>query len=175
MAITYFALIVCDTFHKECVRGVIGYLRQPRVFYRVNRQLLAASRFGLEVAVALGDVIRRNVASVDPKERAVRRDALVEVNRSAELLIRLGAELKRWCEERRISQSALAMRVGVSASHLNQIVNGRARPSYDLLRRIMTELGRKPAWKVDLMLHTDQTRHEARATTPVPRVPETGG
>jgi transcriptional regulator with XRE-family HTH domain len=43
-------------------------------------------------------------------------------------------------EQRRISQSALAMRVGVSASHLNRVLRGRARPSPALLRRLRDEL-----------------------------------
>jgi transcriptional regulator with XRE-family HTH domain len=43
-------------------------------------------------------------------------------------------------EQRRISQSALAMRVGVSASHLNRVLRGRARPSPALLRRLRAEL-----------------------------------
>jgi hypothetical protein len=34
----------------------------------------------LEVAMALGDGIRRNIASVDPAERALLRDALIELN-----------------------------------------------------------------------------------------------
>jgi len=52
----------------------------------------------------------------------------------------LGADLKHLCQEKGLSQSALAMKVGVSASHLNQIINGRARPSSDLIRRILDVL-----------------------------------
>src|SRR5579871_4061426 len=48
----------------------------------------------------------------------------------------LSAAMRAWCA-RRVSQSALAMRVGISASHLNQIVHGRARPSLELARRIL--------------------------------------
>lgn len=60
-------------------------------------------------------------------------------------LHRLARELRQWCEDHGLSQSALAMRLGVSTSHLNQIIRGRARPSVALLRRIMVVLhGPKP-------------------------------
>lgn len=53
---------------------------------------------------------------------------------------RLRAQLKEWCKEHGLSQSSLAMKVGVSSSHLNQIINGRARPSPALLRRLLDVL-----------------------------------
>jgi len=56
----------------------------------------------------------------------------------------LGMSLSTWCARRRVSQSALAMRVGVSASHLNQIARGRARPSSELAQRILAVIGRIP-------------------------------
>lgn len=55
-------------------------------------------------------------------------------------LHRLANDLKQLCKQRRISQSALAMKVGVSTSHMNQIINGRARPSAALLQRILEVL-----------------------------------
>jgi DNA-binding XRE family transcriptional regulator len=55
-------------------------------------------------------------------------------------LHRLAADLKQLCKQRGLSQSALAMKVGVSTSHLNQIINGRARPSAALLQRILEVL-----------------------------------
>jgi transcriptional regulator with XRE-family HTH domain len=61
-------------------------------------------------------------------------------------LHRLAMELKQWCEDRGVSQAALAMKLGISTSHLNQIIRGRARPSVALLRRIMVVLhGPRPA------------------------------
>lgn len=54
-------------------------------------------------------------------------------------------ELRAWCEERGTSQSALAMEIGVSVSHLNQVINGRARPSAELARRIVEVLKRRKA------------------------------
>ncbi|HKV45602.1 MAG TPA: helix-turn-helix transcriptional regulator [bacterium] len=48
----------------------------------------------------------------------------------------LGEELKRWCKAHGITQSALAMKLGISASHLSQVINGQARPSPALVRRI---------------------------------------
>lgn len=54
--------------------------------------------------------------------------------------LRLAAELKQWCEVRRLSQAALAMKLGVSTSHLNQIIRGRARPGVALFQRIMVVL-----------------------------------
>ncbi len=48
----------------------------------------------------------------------------------------LGDELKRWCKTHGVTQSAFAMRLGISASHLNQIINGRVRPGASLVRRI---------------------------------------
>jgi transcriptional regulator with XRE-family HTH domain len=48
----------------------------------------------------------------------------------------LGDELQRWCKAHGVTQSAAAMKLGVSASHLNQIIHGRVRPSADLIRRI---------------------------------------
>lgn len=53
---------------------------------------------------------------------------------------RLAAELKQWCEAHGLSQAALAMKLGVSTSHLNQIIRGRARPGIGLFRRIMVIL-----------------------------------
>ena len=60
-------------------------------------------------------------------------------------LNRVVAELRSWCEERGTSQSALAMEIGVSVSHLNQVINGRARPSAELARRIVEVLRRRKA------------------------------
>lgn len=52
-------------------------------------------------------------------------------------------ELRSWCEERGVSQSSLAMEIGVSVSHLNQVINGRARPSAELTQRIAEVLERR--------------------------------
>jgi len=52
-------------------------------------------------------------------------------------------ELRSWCEERGVSQSSLAMEIGVSVSHLNQVINGRARPSAELTQRIVEVLERR--------------------------------
>jgi transcriptional regulator with XRE-family HTH domain len=54
-------------------------------------------------------------------------------------------ELRAWCDAAGVSRSAIAMEAGVSASHLNQIINGRARPSDALLRRIADVLDRRKA------------------------------
>ncbi|GEM_PF-4427895 len=56
----------------------------------------------------------------------------------------LAAAMRAWCARRGVSQSALAMRVGISASHLNQIVHGRARPSLELAQRIAAVLEAAP-------------------------------
>ncbi|HKV45635.1 MAG TPA: helix-turn-helix transcriptional regulator [bacterium] len=61
--------------------------------------------------------------------------------------IDLGTLLKHWCREWHISQSAFAMRVGVSAAHFNQIVNGQARPSSGLAQRILEALVHQRARK----------------------------
>ncbi|GEM_PF-3007710 len=54
-------------------------------------------------------------------------------------------ELRAWCDAAGVSRSAIAMEAGVSASHLNQIINGRARPSDALLCRIAEVLNRRKA------------------------------
>jgi DNA-binding XRE family transcriptional regulator len=59
----------------------------------------------------------------------------------------LGDLLKRWCREWHMSQSAFAMKVGVSAAHFNQIVNGQARPSRSLAQRILEALVRQRTTK----------------------------
>jgi len=46
-----------------------------------------------------------------------------------------------------MSQSAFAMKVGVSAAHFNQIVNGQARPSRSLAQRILAALVRQRTGK----------------------------
>ncbi|HXX38083.1 MAG TPA: helix-turn-helix transcriptional regulator [bacterium] len=56
-------------------------------------------------------------------------------------LINLPESMKLWCHEQRVSQSALAMRVGISTSHLNQIIHGHARPSPELAQRIRAVIG----------------------------------
>jgi len=55
---------------------------------------------------------------------------------SHEAITPLGEELRRWCKTHGTTQSALAMKLGISASHLSQVINGQARPSPDLLRRM---------------------------------------
>lgn len=57
----------------------------------------------------------------------------------------LAQDLKYWCRRWRVSQSALAMRVGVSASYLNQIINGRAQPGPDLIRKLLDVLEHEDA------------------------------
>jgi len=58
----------------------------------------------------------------------------------------VGDELRRWCKAHGMTQSACAMKLGVSASHLNQIINGRVRPSSDLVRRIRDHMSKlRPA------------------------------
>jgi len=54
-------------------------------------------------------------------------------------------DLRAWCDAAGVSRSAIAMEAGVSASHLNQIINGRARPSAALLQRIAEVLNRRKA------------------------------
>ena len=58
-------------------------------------------------------------------------------------------ELRSWCEESGASQSSLAMEIGVSVSHLNQVINGRARPSARLIRRIAEVLEHRKTRKVN--------------------------
>ncbi|HLJ59286.1 MAG TPA: helix-turn-helix transcriptional regulator [bacterium] len=58
----------------------------------------------------------------------------------------LPESMKLWCQRQHISQSALAMRVGISTSHLNQIIQGHARPSLALAQRIRAVIGRKSHW-----------------------------
>lgn len=57
------------------------------------------------------------------------------------LFFDLPESMKLWCQQQRISQSALAMRVGISTSHLNQIIQGHARPSPELAQRIRAVIG----------------------------------
>ncbi|GEM_PF-3054336 len=58
----------------------------------------------------------------------------------------LPESMRRWCLEQHVSQSTLAMRVGVSASHLNQIILGHVRPSAELAHRIRTAIGPRARW-----------------------------
>ena len=58
-------------------------------------------------------------------------------------------ELRSWCEVCGVSQSSLAGEIGVSVSHLNQVLNGRARPSVGLTRRIAEVLERRKARRVN--------------------------
>ena len=44
-------------------------------------------------------------------------------------LTSLLSKLEHFCSAHGTTQSALAMKLGISASHLNQIINGRVRPS----------------------------------------------
>jgi transcriptional regulator with XRE-family HTH domain len=57
----------------------------------------------------------------------------------------IAQELRSWCAEHGVSQSSVAMEIGVSVSHLNQVINGRARPSADLTRRMVEVLERHKA------------------------------
>ncbi|HLJ62099.1 MAG TPA: helix-turn-helix transcriptional regulator [bacterium] len=59
-------------------------------------------------------------------------------------LFGLRTSVRAWCAEQRVSQSALAMRAGISASHLNQIIRGRSRPSPALAQRIRGLIGGAP-------------------------------
>lgn len=59
-------------------------------------------------------------------------------------LFGLRTSVRAWCAQQRVSQSALAMRVGISASHLNQIIRGRSRPSPELAQRIRVLIGGAP-------------------------------
>ncbi|SRR5579871_790345 len=58
----------------------------------------------------------------------------------------LPESMRRWCLEQHVSQSTLAMRVGVSASHLNQIILGHVRPSAELAHRIRAAIGARSRW-----------------------------
>ncbi len=62
--------------------------------------------------------------------------AEVEEMRTPPLIVRL----KTWCVKRGVSQSALAMKLGISASHLNSIINGRAQPGAELAQKILDYL-----------------------------------
>jgi transcriptional regulator with XRE-family HTH domain len=44
--------------------------------------------------------------------------------------------LRSWCERRGRSQSALSMKLGISVSHLNAILSGRAQPGAALIQKI---------------------------------------
>lgn len=59
-------------------------------------------------------------------------------------LFGLRTSVRAWCAQRRVSQSALAMRAGISASHLSQIIRGRSRPSPELAQRIRGLIGGAP-------------------------------
>jgi len=59
------------------------------------------------------------------------------------MLFDLSESMKLWCQQLHVSQSTLAMRVGVSTSHINQIIHGRVRPSAELARRIRTVISGK--------------------------------
>ena len=59
-------------------------------------------------------------------------------------LFGLRTSVRAWCAQQRVSQSALAMRAGISASHLNQIIRGRSRPSPELAQRIRGLIGGAP-------------------------------
>lgn len=48
----------------------------------------------------------------------------------------VGALLKGWREKRRLSQLALALRIGVSSRHLSFVETGRSRPSADLVEAL---------------------------------------
>ena len=52
----------------------------------------------------------------------------------------LHEKLKEMLEERGVSQSSLADKVGVSQPYMNQLVNGDRVPSLNLLRSICGEL-----------------------------------
>jgi len=62
--------------------------------------------------------------------------AEAEGMRTPALIVRL----KTWCVKRGVSQSALAMKLGISASHLNGIINGRAQPGAGLAQKISDHL-----------------------------------
>lgn len=53
----------------------------------------------------------------------------------------LGRAIRRLREERGLSQEALAVGAGVTASSLGQIERGRASPRWDTVQVIATELG----------------------------------
>ncbi|GEM_PF-1473212 len=57
-------------------------------------------------------------------------------------------ELRAWCAEHGVSQSSVAMEIGVSVSHFNQVINGRARPSAELTRRMIEVLERHKARRI---------------------------
>jgi DNA-binding XRE family transcriptional regulator len=59
-------------------------------------------------------------------------------------LFGLRTSVRAWCAQQRVSQSALAMRAGISASHLSQIIRGRSRPSPELAQRIRCLIGGAP-------------------------------
>jgi transcriptional regulator with XRE-family HTH domain len=57
----------------------------------------------------------------------------------------LSQALRSWCERHGASQSTLAMRLKISATHLNSILRGRTEPGPELNRRIFYLLERDRA------------------------------
>jgi len=49
---------------------------------------------------------------------------------------RIGENLKRILKEKKISAKDLAERVGVSSTHLSYVINGKRKPSFELLDSI---------------------------------------
>ena len=88
-------------------------------------------------------IIANRSLMVSDRAPTVRGDASRAIAESRAALRQrgeIGALLKLWREQRRLSQLALALDVGVSARHLSFVETGRSRPSAELIVALATRM-----------------------------------